>query len=39
MVKFTLQRLQVALPKSRVIPEDFGEGGQLTAVDLGNNRP
>ena len=34
VVEFTLQLVQVALPKGRVIPEDFGEGGQLTAIDL-----
>ena len=39
VVEFTLQLVQVALPKSRVIPEDFGEGGQLTAIDLGLSRP
>ena len=27
VVEFTLQLVQVALPKGRVIPEDFGEGG------------
>jgi hypothetical protein len=39
VVEFTLQLVQVALPKGRVIPEDFGEGRQLTAIDLGLNRP
>src|SRR5215468_8679508 len=39
VVEFTLQLVQVALPKSRVIPEDFGEGRQLTAIDLGLHRP
>jgi hypothetical protein len=39
VVEFPLQLVQVALPKGGVIPEDFGEGGQLTAIDLGLNRP
>jgi hypothetical protein len=39
VVEFTLQRLQVALPKGRMIPEDFSEGGQLTAIDLGLHCP
>ena len=39
VVEFTLQLVQVTLPKGRVIPEDFGEGRQLTAIDLGLNRP
>src|SRR5215471_4937035 len=39
VVEFTLQLVQVALPKGGMIPEDFGEGGQLTAIDLGLNRP
>ena len=39
VVEFTLQRVQVALPKGRVIPEDFGEGRQLAAIDLGLHRP
>ena len=39
VVEFTLQLVQVALPQGRVIPEDFGEGGQRTAIDLGLHRP
>ena len=39
VVEFTLQLVQVALPKGRVIPEDFGEGRQLPAIDLGLHRP
>jgi hypothetical protein len=39
VVEFTLQLVQVALPQGRVIPEDFGEGGQRTAIDLGLSRP
>ena len=39
VVEFTLQLVQVALPKGRVIPEDFGEGRQFTAIDLGLSRP
>lgn len=39
VVEFTLQLVQVALPKGRVIPEDFGEGGQRTAINLGLSRP
>jgi hypothetical protein len=39
VVEFTLQLVQVAFPKGRMIPEDFGERGQLTALDLGLSRP
>jgi hypothetical protein len=39
VVEFTLQLVQVAFPKGRVIPEDFGEGRQLPAIDLGLHRP
>jgi hypothetical protein len=39
VVEFTLQLVQVALSKGRVIPEDFGEGRQRTAINLGLSRP
>src|SRR4029434_6882463 len=39
VVEFTLQLVQVALPKGRVIPEDFGEVRQLPAIDLRLSRP
>ena len=39
VVEFTLQLVQVALSQGRVISEDFSEGGQLTAIDLGLHRP
>jgi hypothetical protein len=39
VVEFTLQLVQVALPQGRMIPEDFGEGRQITAIDLGLHCP
>ena len=39
VVEFTLQLVHVALPQGRVISEDFSEGGQLPAIDLGLSRP